>query len=128
AKSPPSDLASLRSIPGVSADQADRRGKEILATVKQALAIPEGDLPRIERVPRRPTDPAYEARVERLKQARNALATRYELAPGVLCPNGTLEAIARANPRTMDQLAAVPELRRWQLREFGGELLHVVGG
>ena len=107
AKSPPSDLASLRSIPGVSTDQADRRGKEILATVKQALAIPEGDLPRIERVPRRPTDPAYEARVERLKQARNALATRYELAPGVLCPNGTLEAIARANPRTMDQLAEI---------------------
>jgi hypothetical protein len=40
-----------------------------------------------------------------------------------MCPNGTLEAIARANPSTLEQLAGVPELRRWQLAEFGGALL-----
>jgi ribonuclease D len=67
-----------------------------------------------------------EARVERLKTARNQLAPKLGLQPGVLCPNGTLEAIARANPRTLEELAAVPELRNWQRGEIGRELLAAV--
>jgi ribonuclease D len=123
AQAPPADLAGLKAVRGIGGEQADRRGREILAAVQRGLAVPEGDLPRVERPPRRPSDPAYEARFERLKTARNVLAGQYELAPGVLCPNGTLDAIARLNPATLDELAKVPELRRWQLREIGGPLL-----
>lgn len=123
AQTPPADLAGLKAVRGIGGEQAERRGREILAAVQRGLAVPEADLPRVERPPRRPSDPAYEARLERLKTARNLLAGQYELAPGVLCPNGTLEAIARLNPTTMDELAKVPELRRWQLREIGGGLL-----
>ena len=126
AKLPPVDMAALKAIPGIGAEQAARRGREILAAVKRAMELPERDLPRIERPPRKLTDPAYEARLERLKGARNALAARYDLAPGVLCPNGTLEAIARANPATAEKLARITELRRWQLRELGKELLAAV--
>ncbi len=128
ARAQPSDIAALKAIPGISADQAERRGREILAAVKRGLEVEERDIPRVARPLRRPTDPAYEARVERLKAVRNQLAQRYDLAPGVLCPNGILEAIARANPTTMEQLAATTELRRWQLGEFGGELLGAVRG
>ena len=91
--------------------------------MKRGLELPEGDLPRPTRTPRRAPDLAYEARLERLKAARNLLAQKYDLPPGVVCPNGTLEAIARVDPKTPEALAAVAELRRWQLREFGGELL-----
>jgi hypothetical protein len=45
-----------------------------------------------------------------------------------VCPNGTLEAIARGDPKTPEELAAVAELRRWHLREFGGELLAANAG
>jgi ribonuclease D len=62
-------------------------------------------------------------RLERLKSARNNAAARLNLAPGVLCPNGTLEQIARAEPRTLDDLAAIPELRVWQRKVMGEELL-----
>jgi ribonuclease D len=77
----------------------------------------------VERAPRKPFDQAFEARLERLKAARNRLAGELDLAPGVLCPNGTLEAIARSNPTTLEALGALPELRRWQLREIGEQLL-----
>jgi ribonuclease D len=127
AETPPADLAGLKAVRGIGGEQAERRGREILAAVQRGLAVPEGDLPRVERPPRRPSDPAYEARLERLKTARNLLAGQYELAPGVLCPNGTLEAIARLNPATIEELAKVPELRRWQLREIGGTLLAALG-
>lgn len=126
ARQPPADLAALKAIPGIGGEQAERRGRDLLAAVQRGLAIPERELPRIERPPRRAYDPAFEARLERLKAARNRLATEFDLAPGVLCPNGTLEAIARANPRTLEELAGLPELRRWQLREIGKGLLAAV--
>ncbi len=126
ARQAPADLAALKTIPGIGGDQAERRGREILAAVKRGQEIPDRDLPRVERPPRRAYDPAFEARLERLKATRNLLAVRLDLAPGVLCPNGTLEAIARVNPTSRDALAAVPGLRRWQLEELGPELLAAV--
>jgi ribonuclease D len=124
AKNPPTEVAALRTIPGVSSDMAERRGRDLLAAVKRGLDLPDGDLPaRFSRPPRQAPDLAFEARLERLKTARNLLAQQYDLPPGVVCPNGTLEAIARADPKSPEDLAAVPELRRWQVREFGQALL-----
>lgn len=123
AKSPPQDMTALKAVRGISPDQAERRGRDILAAVQRGLDIPERDLPRLERPPRRPSDAAYEARLERLKTVRNVLATRFDLAPGVLCPNGILETVARVNPATLPQMSEIRELRRWQLREIGSGLL-----
>jgi ribonuclease D len=123
AKSPPHDLDALKAVRGVSPEQAERRGKEILGAVRKGLAIPERELPRLERRHRPTPDPVFEARLERLKAVRNGLALRYDLPPGVLCPNGVLEAIARVNPSTLQQMSGIRELRRWQLREIGSSLL-----
>ena len=123
ARQPPADAVALKAVPGVGGGQVDRFGKEILAAVRRGMDLPDGSLPRVERAPRRPPDPALEARLERLKAVRNRLATEYALAPGVLCPNGTLEAVARVHPKTREDLAAITELRRWQLAEIGDELL-----
>jgi ribonuclease D len=123
AKAPPHDLDGLKAIRGVGAEQAERRGREILAAVQRGLSIPERDLPRLERPRRPPPDAALDARLERLKNARNALATSYDLPPGILCPNGTLEAIARVNPTTLEGISEIRELRRWQVKELGSSLL-----
>ncbi|MEO5798852.1 MAG: HRDC domain-containing protein, partial [Gemmatimonadales bacterium] len=58
-----------------------------------------------------------------LKRARNSLADRYQLQPGVLCPNGTLEGIAATQPENLEQLRGVAEVRAWQVHEFGETLL-----
>jgi ribonuclease D len=123
AKYPPADLAALKTVPGISADQVERRGRDILAAVKRGLELPDRELPRIERPPRRPFDAAFDARLERVKAARNRLAIELDLQPGVLCPNGTLEAVAKSNPATLEGLGQVIELRRWQLRTIGEGLL-----
>ena len=94
-----------------------------MAAGERGLAVPEGDLPRIERGKRPPPDPAFDARLERLKVVRTAAAERIGLAPGVLCPNGTLEAIARLDPRTAAALTQIPEMRRWQAEVVGPELV-----
>ncbi|TFG52303.1 MAG: hypothetical protein E4H37_06350 [Gemmatimonadales bacterium] len=107
----------------MSRDTVARNGLEILEALDRGLTLPEQDIPRIERRERPAPDPALEARLDRLKAARNRLARQIELPPGVICPNGTLEAIARTNPKTIAGLKRVAGVREWQTRVFGEELL-----
>lgn len=123
AANPVTDTAALAKVRGVGREVASRWGREVLAAIARGLAVPDAELPRIERAPRRAIDLEHLARVERLKGARNAAAARLKLAPGVLCPNGTLEAIARAGPRSGEELAGVPGIRRWQVGAIGTDLL-----
>ncbi|MBA2292648.1 MAG: ribonuclease D [Gemmatimonadales bacterium] len=116
----------LGRVRGIGRDTLERRGDDILAAIERGLAIPEAELPKVERTPRRVPDPEYEARLEALKRVRNRLAGEYQLAPGVLCPNGTLEAVARVVPGDLEALGELREVRRWQVREFGQALLDVL--
>lgn len=122
----PRTIEQLKEIKGISPGQAERFGGELLGAVARAVALPESAWPTIERGKRPPPDPAFDLRLERLKVARTKAAERIGLAPGVLCPNGTLEAIARAAPGSLEGLRQVPELRKWQAEVIGAELLTAV--
>ncbi len=126
AKAPPGNLEELKKVPGIGHDQAERRGPVLLELIRKAMQLPESALPRVPRSPRPAIDPTYDARLDRLKAVRNRLAASYPLQPGVLCPNGTLEAIARMKPSSPEELGAISALRRWQLKEIGKELLAAV--
>jgi ribonuclease D len=104
---------------------AARHGAALLEGVRRALALDEADVPRVERAVRPPRDPSFEARVERLKTARNRVAKELGLDPGVVCGRSTLEAVARALPLPSDRagLASIGELRRWQIEALGDALL-----
>ena len=114
------DLAAIKDLP---ASLARRHGGALLEAVARARALPERDLPRLERTARPPKDPAFDARVERLKAVRNRVAAELGLDPGVLCGRTTLEAVVRAAPKDRAGLAQVGELRRWQADVLGDALL-----
>ncbi len=119
----PREVEALSGIRGLSPDQVGRRGPDLIDAVARGLAVPEAELPRVERTRRPPPDPAFEGRLDRLKVVRNAAAERLGLQPGVLCPNGTLEGIARREPKTAEELLEVDGLRRWQAGVLGAELV-----
>jgi len=119
----PSDLAKLKEVP---ASLARRHGAALLEAVARARALPERELPRVERSPRPPKDPDFDGRVERLKAVRNRVATELGLDPGVLCGRTTLEAVARAAPKDRAGLAQVGELRRWQAEVLGDAMLEAL--
>lgn len=123
AQDPPAGAGELASRRGVGRENAERRSGDIMAAIGRGLAVAEADLPRVPRTRRRSPDPEYDARLERLKAARNEAARRLELAPGVLCANGVLEGIARLSPQSVEGLAEVPGMRRWQREVLGAELL-----
>jgi ribonuclease D len=128
AKAMPADQTALRELKALSPDQLRRRGADLLEAVARGVQAPTSSLPVFERGKRPPPDLAFDARLERLKQARNTIAARIELAPGVLCPNGLLEAIARLEPRSPAQLLEIGEMRNWQREVLGAELLTAAQG
>jgi ribonuclease D len=116
----PDALSRLREVPS---SLARRYGPALLDAVRRASAIPERDLPQLERIRRAPKDPGFDDAIERLKAARTRVAEKLGLDPGVLCGRTTLEAVARAKPANRAGLLQVPELRRWQVEVLGDDLL-----
>lgn len=128
AKAMPADEAALRDLKALSSDQLRKRGEELLAAVRRGVNAPRDSLPTFERTRRPPPDLAYEARLDRLKRERNRIAEDLPLAPGVLCPNGLLEAIARLEPKEVEALAQVEGMRRWQRQLVGQRLVDALQG
>ena len=118
ARTQPRTKEALGKVKGMPRAVLEQRGEELLDAVRRALAVPETELPKFPRAARWDRDPEFDARVSALKTARDAAAKRLQLDPGVLCSRDRLEAVARRNPATVEEVAEVNELRRWQVAEL----------
>jgi ribonuclease D len=119
AKRRPSSRDELAAIKGMPRGLLDARAGEMLAAVQRGLAVPDAELPRFPKSPRWERDADFESRVGALKAVRDDAAVRLDLDPGVLCSRDRLEAVARKNPKSNDDLDSVSELRRWQRQVLG---------
>ncbi len=118
ARTQPQTREALGKVKGMPRGILDQRGAELLDAVARAVAVPEAELPKFPRAARWDRDPDFDARASALKTARDAAAKRLSLDPGVLCSRDRMEAVARRNPATSDELMEITELRRWQAAEL----------
>lgn len=129
ARALPKDEREIASLKGVPGSIAERYGTEMAGAVRRAQAIPEADLPKRPRGPRRPPpDTEFDELVEKLKKARDAAADELALDRGFLMPRQQLEAVARLKPREQAELLAVPDMRRWQIEAVGERLIGALKG
>ena len=119
ARSQPASREALGKIKGMPRGILEQRGGDVLEAVQRALAVAESDLPKFPRAARWDRDPDFDARASALKTARDEAAKRLALDPGVLCSRDRMEAVARRNPSSVEELAEVSELRNWQKAELG---------
>ena len=119
ARSQPGTRDALSKIKGMPRGILEQRGGELVDAVQRALAVAESDLPKFPRAARWDRDPEFDSRVSALKTARDEAAKRLALDPGVLCSRDRMEAVARKNPASVEELAEVSELRNWQKAELG---------
>jgi ribonuclease D len=128
ARSSPASRDALAAIKGMPRGMLDLRAAEMLDAVRRGLAVPDSELPRFPKAPRWERDPDLDSRVTALKTIRDATAERLTMDPGVLCSRDRLEMIARRNPKSLDELREMKEVRRWQIEVMGNELLKVLAG
>jgi len=119
ARRAPRSISELSAFKGMPKGMIDRGGADIIAAVRRGMEAPEAELPKFPKGQRWNKDRDFDDRVSRLKAVRDAAATRLDLDPGVLCSRERLENVARSGAKTLDDLATVPDLRRWQIEEMG---------
>ncbi len=120
---PPKDARELAERKGMSERVMERFGKQILAAVERGLAVPKDEWPRVPKGKRWQRDDDYEDRLKRLKQMRDKLTAAHDLRPGIVAANQLLMDMARTRPGDLEALAAMPGMRRYQVKHFGVELL-----
>jgi ribonuclease D len=126
ARRAPKSVSELSAIKGMPKGMIERGGADIVAAVRRGAEVPEGELPKFPRGQRWNKDRDFDDRVARLKAVRDSAATRLDLDPGVLCSRERLENIARSGAKTIDDLASVPDLRRWQIEEMGAGFIRAL--
>jgi len=128
ARRAPKNTTELGAIKGVPKGMIERAGADIISAIRRGMEAPEAELPKFPKGQRWNKDRDFDEKVNRLKLVRDAAATRLELDPGVLCSRERLENVARSGAKTIEDLAAVPDLRRWQIEEMGEGFVQALAG
>lgn len=108
-----------------------RHGQDLLQAVQAGLEdgspLPVPPAPERSMIPAALSTRESELLLLRLRDWRNQKTVEKGLPAVAVISNNLLKSLTRLAPSTLAELEAVPEIRRWQVGEFGEELLRLVG-
>lgn len=110
----------------LSSKQLTMYGDDLVEAIQRARLIPPADLPVYPRKKSRAMHPAIPDRIKALKSWRDKKARVLDIEPAVLLNKSAMTALATANPIEPSALSAVEELKGWQKKEFGDEMVGVL--
>jgi ribonuclease D len=124
----PSSTQEFNSIKGVSGYHRGRFGRDIVRLVKEAMEIPDEELPEKSESKTWLRDREMEARIDRMKKARDKIAKDLKVDASVLAPRHILVSVAEAQPHEPADLDRVPVMRNWQKALLGQALIDALRG
>jgi ribonuclease D len=125
-RKPPKSAREMFNRPGISRRVARKFGAAILNTIEDSRRQDSSVLEVSIRNNYRPPGRATKLRLEKLRLWRKAKAIELGLQVGVVFPANLLENLAAAPPADREQLANIPGIRQWRVREFGEEILQLL--
>jgi ribonuclease D len=111
----------------LSPKQIGMYGRPVLAAINGATKIPRKDLavyPR-RKAPRVPA--AAAERVKSLRKWRDSQARKLAMDPSLILNKSLISTLAVQRPLKMSDLSRIKEIKKWQVREFGKEILKILG-
>lgn len=129
----PQGRQELHRVKGISQRMAGRYGRGLAAAIRKGVDQPLGWDERVRpaaglhRKPNGRPSAACQARFEALRVWRNAAAEERGVEPDIVLTNNTLWAVASRNPTCRAELSGDDLLARWQVNEFGDDILTVIG-
>ena len=118
----PADLPGLRRS-GLTPLQVDRYGHGLLQAIRRGRRSPAPTLPR----PTGPRpDPRITLRYDALRAWRKVRAAERGIDPEMVVSNASLRALARAHPRTAEDVAEIADLGPWKARAYATDLLETL--
>jgi ribonuclease D len=126
AEKKPSNLKQLEKTRALGAKQISMYGPGVIAAIQEALQIEQEDLPVYPRK-KSPRVPLVVAgRVKALRSWRDAQVDRLAIDPALICTKALMSTIAQQKPRKVSDLSAITEMKNWQKKEFGQDIVRVL--
>jgi ribonuclease D len=122
----PVSLDQLKEMALLSENQFNRYGRSIIDITKKALSFPRRHLPKYPYQRISFNDSALSAKIKKLKIWQQQKAHALKMDAGVMLSNSILKTLAEKNPANMDELFAIDEIKSWQKKEFGTEIIAVL--
>lgn len=110
----------------LSKKQIGMYGPAVVQAVKAALDLPEEELPVYPRKKAPAVSPKVPERVKVLKTWRDRRAEALGIDSAIVCTKSQMTAIARENPNDVAALAEIEEMRNWQRKVFGEEIIRAL--
>lgn len=123
----PRSLPDLAGLHVLSATQIDMYGHSLVEAVENFLV--SGEKPSLV-YPRRKNKPLRQSEQKRiglLKEWKDAKAEELNIDSSLVLNKSLMTAIAVRHPKELQDLEPIAEMRRWQIREFGPDILRVLG-
>ena len=125
----PESQAELQRVRGFPRALARYAGDDLIQRLGETEGIPEREIAPLDKMPRRGSvrvRPDLEPAFQQARVLRNRRADELGLSPGKLLSNAAIADIVRRMPESMEELAAVESVRRWQVKLLGTELIEAV--
>jgi ribonuclease D len=124
----PLQLKQLEKTGALSSRQISMYGREILAAIQSAMKLPAEELPVYPRKKARRVSLAVAGRVKALRNWRDKQVQKLAIDPALICTKALMSAIAVQKPLNLSELAAIKEMKNWQRKEFGRDIVKVLKG
>ena len=126
AQARPKSMNKLSALNILSRRQIQMHGPDILRAIKTGASVPVDQLPQYPRQVRPRQSAAALQKIRRLKRWREKEAKRLAIDPGVFFSNAQIKTLVEAAPPTIERLEAIPDLKKWQIREYGDQLIKAI--
>jgi ribonuclease D len=126
AEKKPSNLRQLEKSRILSTKQINMYGRGVVSSIKKALQMEKKDLPVYPRKKSPKVPLVVAGRVKALRSWRDKEVERLALDPALICTKALMSLIAQQKPRKLSDLNAIKEMKNWQRKEFGRDIVRVM--
>jgi ribonuclease D len=122
----PLNLKQLEKTRALSSRQISMYGRGMLAAIQGAMNLPAEELPVYPRKKSPRISLAVAGRVKALRNWRDKQVQKLAIDPALICNKALMSTIAVQKPLNLSELAAVKEMKNWQRKEFGQDIVKVL--
>ncbi|HCY83505.1 MAG TPA: ribonuclease D [Desulfobacteraceae bacterium] len=127
AQEQPRNVKAILDMRALSKKQAGMYADLCVEAIRSALALPHKALPSYPRTRMPRKTPKILERIKRLKQMRERCSESIGMEPGFLINNAMISTLAFTAPASEAELAAIENMRAWQVEALGEDILTTLG-
>lgn len=118
----PSEINELSTL---SSGQKQIMGMNILDKIKEAMMLPELELPKYPKQESTLFKSSVNRNIKEIKNWRNKVAGKLDIDVSMICTNAQIQLLAQTLPVDIPQLRKLDVLRNWQVDLYGNDICEI---